>query len=239
MACRLKSLLLFIALSLGYQAQNASLAAVLDKDGEAAAKQATDLFNQGRYEEAAPLYSKLLVDYPSMVIFYRNLGACYYHLRRPEPALSSLGRYLRLRRNIAPDDKAVVDGWIAEMKQLQTNQQDVESAPEIEKSVAATVSPVSPQRTDASAQASAATLPGAPVAALSPGDVAAKPAGVNLATRVASDNAVVGARPFYRTWWFLAGAAAIVVGGALTATLLANRSSGRCDGFDMTCREVR
>jgi hypothetical protein len=100
------------------QFRQTALAAGLDQKGKADAKEATRLFKQGQYEEAAQIFARLSVDYPDMEIFERNLGACFYYLGKPEPALSNLRRYLGRRKDIAPDDKAVVDRWIDEMEKL-------------------------------------------------------------------------------------------------------------------------
>jgi tetratricopeptide (TPR) repeat protein len=93
-------------------------AAGLDKKGSADAKRATQLYKQGNYEEAATIFLQLSVDNPDMPVFVRNLGACYYYLRRPEPALSNLREYLHKKKDITPEDGAEVEGWIAEMDQL-------------------------------------------------------------------------------------------------------------------------
>ena len=93
-------------------------AAGLDRKGSAAAKKATQLYKQGNYEEAAKIFLRLSVDNPDMPVFVRDLGACYYYLRRPEPALSNLREYLHKKKDITPDDSAEVERWIAEMDQL-------------------------------------------------------------------------------------------------------------------------
>ena len=93
-------------------------AAGLDKKGSADAKRATQLYKQGNYEEAAAVFLQLSVDNPGMPVFVRNLGACYYYLRRPDPALSNLREYLVKKKDITPEDRAEVEGWIAEMDQL-------------------------------------------------------------------------------------------------------------------------
>ncbi len=93
-------------------------AAGLDKKGSADAKKATQLYKQGNYEEAATIFLQLSVDNPGMPVFVRNLGACYYYLRRPDPALSNLREYLHKKKDIEPDDRAEVEGWIAEMDKL-------------------------------------------------------------------------------------------------------------------------
>jgi hypothetical protein len=93
-------------------------AAGLDKKGSADAKRATQLYKQGNYEEAAAVFLQLSVDNPGMPVFVRNLGACYYYLRRPDPALSNLREYLVKKKDVTPEDRAEVEGWIAEMDQL-------------------------------------------------------------------------------------------------------------------------
>jgi tetratricopeptide (TPR) repeat protein len=93
-------------------------AAGLDKQSTANAKKATHLYKTGNYEEAATLFLQLSIDNPSMPVFVRNLGACYYYLRRPDPAVSNLREYLHKEKDIAPDDRAEVEGWISEMTLL-------------------------------------------------------------------------------------------------------------------------
>jgi hypothetical protein len=93
-------------------------AASLDKKGTADAKKATQLYKQGSYEEAATLFLQLSLDNPGMPVFVRNLGACYYYLRRPEPALSNLREYLHKKKDIDPTDREEVEKWIAEMDEL-------------------------------------------------------------------------------------------------------------------------
>jgi len=63
--------------------QPTASAAGLDKKGMAEAKKATQLYKQGNYEEAAAIFLQLSIDNPGMPVFVRNLGACYYYLRRP------------------------------------------------------------------------------------------------------------------------------------------------------------
>jgi len=119
-----RPILLWLVVALSAVASNlprlesAALAAGLDPKGEATAKEASGLYRQGLYEDAAKLFAKLVVDYPDMVIFERSLGACFYYLHKPEPALSNLRNYLVHRRDIPADDKAVVDRWIDEMEKL-------------------------------------------------------------------------------------------------------------------------
>jgi len=105
------------ALTLPIATRSAS-AAMLDKKSNAEANEALGLYKEGRYEEAAKLFVKLSIDYPDMLVFVRNIGACYYYLRRTDPALSNLREYLRRKKNIAADDRTEVEGWIAELENL-------------------------------------------------------------------------------------------------------------------------
>ena len=133
MAPRLKLVWLVLALSTVAanlpRLESAALAAGLDPKGEATAKEASGLYRQGLYEDAAKLFAKLTVDYPDMPIFERSLGACFYYLRKPEPALSNLRNYLVHRQDIPADDKAVVDRWIGEMEKLAAQNAAVPVAP--------------------------------------------------------------------------------------------------------------
>jgi tetratricopeptide (TPR) repeat protein len=97
----------------------AAVAAGLDAKDKAELKEATRFYKQGQYEAAAKLLTNLVVDHPEMSNLLRNLGACYYYLRRPEPALSNLRDYLARKQNdIAPEDRQEVERWIDEMEKL-------------------------------------------------------------------------------------------------------------------------
>jgi len=93
-------------------------AAEMDKNAKADAKTAMRFYKEGNYEDAARIFLKLSVAYPDMLVFVRNLGACYYYLRRYEPALSNLRDYEHRKKDIAPDDRAEVAGWIGEMERM-------------------------------------------------------------------------------------------------------------------------
>jgi hypothetical protein len=221
MASRLKPLLFLITLALSLTVVNVARlestahAAGLDRKGKAEAKEATQLYKEGRYEEAARIFAKLSVKYPDMEIFERNVGACFYYMRKPEPALSNLRNYLNHKKAIAPDDKTVVDRWIAEMEELRAQQAATRaSAEQPPKSLAA-------------------PLPAS--AAPSPGEMAIRPAGADL-TSERTSSAV--RQPIYKTWWFWTAAAAMVA-GTVTAILLARRSNDPCDGASLACVGVK
>jgi len=102
----------------------------VDANSKATLKEATRLYKQGQYEEAAKLLTELAVDHPEMTNLQRNLGACYYYMRRPEPALSNLRDYLAHKKDdITADDKQEVERWIDEMEKQRAQNAAVPVAP--------------------------------------------------------------------------------------------------------------
>jgi hypothetical protein len=95
-----------------------ALAAALAAKDSAKAKQAQHFYKEGQYEDAAKIFTELSVEYPDKPAFTRNLGACYYYLHRPEPAISNLREYLDRGKNITEKDRTEVERWIAEMEKL-------------------------------------------------------------------------------------------------------------------------
>lgn len=180
--------------------EGVALAAGLDARGEETAKEATRLYKQGDYEAAAKLYSELSVDYPDMPIFERNVGACFYYLNRPGPALSNLRNYLLHKKDIAPDDKAVVDRWIEEMERLRAQNQRVTKAPP-----------------------PAAPLAPAPLSVPPPAPASTAAPGLDLSAPSAPSGE---AHPFYTRGWFWGTVGAVVVAGAATAVVLSTRKGG-------------
>jgi tetratricopeptide (TPR) repeat protein len=91
--------------------------------------EAVQLFGLGRYDEAldlfARLYSKTL--HPT---YLRNIGRCYQNLGQPEKAIDSFREYLRQARNLTPESRAQVDGYIAEMEALKRKAAVAQRPPE-------------------------------------------------------------------------------------------------------------
>ena len=236
MATRLRQFVFIAALVVvaGNLPQRTAGAAGLDRKGTTEAKEASQLYKQGHYEEAAQIFARLSVNYPDMEIFERNLGACFYYLHKPEPALSNLRRYLGRKKDIAPDDRAVVDRWIDEMEKLSA-QNAAASAPP------AFPPPAEPAAPAPAAEPNPAPPPqpepqAVPVPLPAPADNA-KPAGIDLTGPVVEPAKTD--KPIYKTWWFWTGAAALVVAGTATAFILAGRSSGPCSGASLTCQGVQ
>ena len=193
------------------------------------AKHARQMYKEGQYEDAAKIFSSLSIEYPDRLGFTRNLGACYYHLRRPEPAISNLQEYLKLGRNLDVEDRKEVESWIAEMEKLR----DQPSAnPNTAPQAASTEEP---------APSAAATPP--VISPTTPAAVSVSPP-ADSATTLTSVHVVPEAttteRPVYKKWWLWTGIGAVVVAGAVTAILLAHGSSaGPCHGISPNCVEVK
>ena len=194
-------------------------AAGLSAKDTAKAKEARQLYKAGKYDAAAEIFLRLSNDYPDMLVLTRNLGACYYYLHRPEPALSNLREYLERAQNISAEDRREVEGWIAEMEKLRnqmaasTSTAPVSAPP----AVASSVPPAMPGPASPNPPA-AAPLPAAPVEPVQQGlDLRQAPAEQGGAAAPKS-----GSR-----WWLWTGIGAVVVGGVVTAVLLSTRSPGR------------
>jgi hypothetical protein len=262
MARRLELFLLTIALSVASATlphlQQTALAAEMDEKGESEAKEALRLYKQGLYEEAAKLFAKLSVDYPDMLIFERNLGACFYYLHRPEPALSNLRHYLTHKQNIAPDDKAIVYGWIAEMEKLrEQNAAPVlppapppppaePSAPPptvAEASLATKPLQTSPSPQTNVEQPHQTAQPPAPIPlfqSTAQAEVANKPTTIDVTSTPSPSDAASAGSPFYARWWFW-GAVGVVAAGAATAYVLATHggTENACYRGTLPCDAIK
>ena len=222
--------------------EGSALAASLTAKETAKAKQAKQLYKEGKYEEAAKLFSSLSSDHPEMPVFTHNLGACYYYLRRPEPALSNLREYLRLEKDITPEDRREVEGWMAEMDKLRGQINAIPSmaspAPAPEPRAPATEiapphAPAPPPYAPAPSPAPPATpLPPVAAAPFQPAAQASPPA-VSQGPSSAAPPATVttAAQPPARSYSTLAwvaggvGVAGLIAGGVFTGLALSNFSS--------------
>jgi hypothetical protein len=182
----------------------------------------------GKYELGITILAELFAETKQSTYVY-NQARCYEQNGRPADAINRFREYLRIEKNISPGDKAEVDRHIAECQDVRSEQ---------EKQVAAASAPVpalSASPAHASAPSFPATDPSLAARALpAPGalDLTAKPG--PLPTDVPGER-----RPFYATWWFWTGTAAVVAAGTVTAILIAGHSSGPCDGASLTCQGVK
>jgi len=92
--------------------------------------QAREAFGASRYQEALDLYAKLYAEklHP---VYLRNIGRCYQNLGEPDKAISSFREYQRKAKQLSKDERAEVDGFIAEMQDLK-RQRETQAATPIE-----------------------------------------------------------------------------------------------------------
>jgi hypothetical protein len=183
-------------------------------------KKAIQSFAAGRYDQALEIYAKLYADTLNPV-YLRNIGRCHQKLKQPEKAIESFRDYLQKGKNISPDEKAEIDGYIKEMEALrdeQARQQQPATPvapvpPGPVQPIPAGPPPAGPGPSEAqpgyAAQPGVAPYPAAPP----PGDQ--QPAGTLMAQPAPAES-----QPVYTKWWFWTIVGAVVVGGVVTAVVL-------------------
>lgn len=159
-------------------------------------------------------------------VYVHNQARCFQQATRFDEAIYRFREYLRIAKNLSAEERAEVDKHIAECQAGLVEQEKRTGA-------ARPVPQPTPTAAPAAIASSAATPPSQAFVAVPPAlDLTAKP-------ESARQGSAPGTRPFYKTWWFWTGAAAVVVAGTVTAILLAGRSSGPCDGASLVCRGVK
>jgi len=150
---------------------------------------AREEFAAGRYQEALDLFARLYAEtlHP---IYLRNIGRCYQNLGDPDKALISFRDYLRKHKTIQPDERAEVEGFIAEMEELK-RRQGAEAAPR----------PPPPPP----GKSTITPVPSAPQPSTAPETLVTGP----------SDHPSAGSSPVYTRWWFWTLVGAVAVGGAV------------------------
>jgi serine/threonine-protein kinase len=103
---------LIFALILTLAGSRLAAAQPVDED-----KRARELFAVGKYSEALEIYGRLYAE-TSHPTYLRNIGRCFQNLDEPDKAISSFREYLRQARNLAPDQRTQVEGYIREMEEL-------------------------------------------------------------------------------------------------------------------------
>jgi tetratricopeptide (TPR) repeat protein len=147
-------------------------------------------FAAGRFQDALEIFARLYAEslHP---IYLRNIGRCYQKLGQPDRAIDSFHDYLQKAKEITPDEKQEIDGYIKEMQDLKRQQ-------------AATARPA-----PAPAPLPPAPEPASPTTSGAAGVVITAPA-----NEPAPEEAHV-----YQKWWFwtLIGGAAIAAGVGIAA----------------------
>jgi tetratricopeptide (TPR) repeat protein len=142
-------------------------------------------FAAGEYKQALDIYARLYVEtmHPT---YLRNIARCHQNLGDADKAITSFREYLRKARDLTPDQRAEIEGYIAEMEQMQ-------------RAKVAAPPPAAP----ASAPAPA------------PAPAPPEPVLVGPPTVVAGGSADGDAGPVYTRVWFWAVVVGVAAAGAL------------------------
>jgi tetratricopeptide (TPR) repeat protein len=78
-------------------------------------------FAAGEYKQALDIYARLYAEtmHPT---YLRNIARCHQNLGDADKAISSFREYLRKARDLPPDQRAEIEGYIAEMEQMKRAQ---------------------------------------------------------------------------------------------------------------------
>jgi hypothetical protein len=170
--------------------------------------EARKAFAAGEYQKALDLYADLYAEkvHPT---FLRNIGRCYQNLREPEKAINAFRDYLRQAKRLTAAEQKEVEGYIAEMEQLQKEQEAAQAA-----ASAPTPPPPPP------------TVPAVPPVAPEPSTGAGT---VQLSDQ--TPEAPPPPTPFYKKGWFW-GVVGVAVAGAVVGGLYA---AGVFSGSSISC----
>lgn len=164
--------------------------------------QARQAFAAGNYHDALDLYIQLYAEtlHPN---YQRNIGRCYQNLRDPDKAINSFREYLRKAKGLGADERAEVDGYVAEMEELKRRQQREAAPPPPDQKQ---------QETPTAASSTVEPRPAPPPAAPAP----QSPSLVDLSAPSAPlpNGGPDEAAPIYTRWWFWA-----IVGGAVVTSV--------------------
>jgi tetratricopeptide (TPR) repeat protein len=151
---------------------------------------ARTLFAAGEYQQALDIYARLYAEtlHPT---YLRNIARCYQNLGEPDKAISSFKEYLRKARELTPEQRKEIDGYIAEMEQLKRS-----------RAAAAAPAPVAPAPP-------APPPPAPPPPATEPVAPLVGPTTVTATHAPAADDS-----PIYTRTWFW-----VVVGGVAAASV--------------------
>ena len=164
--------------------------AVAAEDEAAADLKARTYFVSGEFKQALEIYTRLYVEtmHPT---YLRNIGRCQQNLGEPDKAIASFREYLRKAKDLSADQRAEIEGYIAEMEQLKRSKAN-----------------------GATASSAAATSAPPPARPAEPAPVLVGPPTVTATRDEPADGG-----PFYTRAWFWVGAA-VVVAGAVTGIVL-------------------
>jgi tetratricopeptide (TPR) repeat protein len=180
---RVTALVIAVALACG--------AARVSAATDARELKAREDFAAGRFQEALDIFARLYAEslHPN---YLRNIARCYQKLGQPDRAIDSFRDYLQKAKDVTPDEKNEIEGYIKEMQDLKHEQAAAKPGP----APAPASLPVAPEPTSPAATGTAAVVINNPAAEPAPAE-----------------------KPIYAKWWFwtLIGGAAVAAGVGIAA----------------------
>jgi hypothetical protein len=161
---------------------------------------ARKLFGTGDFKGALDIYTDLYARNPHPT-YMRNIGRCYQNLGEPERAIHAFREYLRTAKDLTPEARAEVEGFIKEMEELERSR-----------------APAPPPPTAAPAVVAAPKLD-APPPATSASPSGESPLTLRSAPPAEQSSSILG------RWWFWT-AAGVLVAGVVAGIVIASSSSG-------------
>jgi hypothetical protein len=139
---RVRRLVALLALLVaGFTASGARAADLDPREVEARKR-----FASGQYQQALDLFAQLFAENGDAV-FLRNVGRCYQKLEQPQPAIDRFREYLRRAKDMTPDERTEIEGYIKEMEDLKSRQQ-AGAAPSLPSPPSLPLLPVAPPPPD-------------------------------------------------------------------------------------------
>jgi tetratricopeptide (TPR) repeat protein len=179
---RVAALVIAVALALG--------AARVSAATDARELKAREDFAAGRFQDALDIFARLYAEslHP---VYLRNIARCYQKLGQPDRAIDSFRDYLQKAKDVTPDEKKEIDGYIKEMEDLKR-----EKAAAARPAAAPAPLPAAPEPAAPATSGTAVAVVNNPPAESTPAE-----------------------KPIYTKWWFwtLIGGAAIAAGVGIAA----------------------
>ena len=162
---------------------------------------ARKLFGAGNFKGALDIYTDLYARKPHPT-YMRNIGRCYQNLAEPERAITAFREYLRTSKDLTPQARTEVEGFIKEMEDLERSRAPAPPAP------AAASPPASPPPPKLEAPPSTSSS-----------------ASVESPLTLQSAPPAEGSGSILGRWWFWT-AAGVVAAGVVVGIIIASSSGG-------------
>jgi hypothetical protein len=119
---------------------------------------ARELFAAGSYHEALDIYTKLYAE-TTHPTYIRNIGRCYQNLGDSDRAIASFREYLRQAKDLTPEQRAQVEAYIVEMKELKRSSGETSASRPAPQGASGSAGPLPAKTTATKSAANEATTP--------------------------------------------------------------------------------